>query len=216
MMSKNADSLIELFKIKKDEIDKRLEEFQQVLSHSDERIFAELAFCICTPQSKAVSAWKAVESLMKRELLYAGDTGQIRPFLNAVRFGENKCKYIVEARKFFTNDKLGIKKKILSFNNSVELRDWLVKNVKGIGLKEASHFIRNIGFDYENQLAILDRHILRNLKEFGVISEIPKTLTSKKYFEIENMMRKFAEKVGISLYELDLLLWSKETGIIFK
>jgi N-glycosylase/DNA lyase len=91
-----------------------------------------------------------------------------------------------------------------------------VKNIKGIGLKEASHFIRNIGFDYENQLAILDRHILKNLKEFGVINEIPKTLTSKKYLEIENRMKKFAERIDISLYELDLLLWSKETGIIFK
>lgn len=216
MMSKITDSLIELYKIKKYDIGKRLEEFQGVLSHSDERIFAELAFCICTPQSKATVCWSAVETLMKNKLLYTGDTNQIRPFLNSVRFGENKAKYIVEARKLFTNDKLSIKKKISSFNNSFELRDWLVKNVKGIGLKEASHFIRNIGFDYENQLAILDRHILKNLKEFGVINEIPKTLTSKKYFEIENRMKKFAEAIDISLYELDLLLWSKQTGIIFK
>ena len=215
-MPKNTDSLVELFKIKKDEIDKRLKEFQQVLSQSDERIFAELVFCICTPQSKAVLAWKAVESLMKNKLLYIGDIGQIRPFLNAVRFGENKSRYIVEARKLFTNGKLNIKNKISSFKSSSELRNWLVKNVKGIGLKEASHFIRNIGFDYENQLAILDRHILKNLKESGIINEIPKTLTSKKYFEIENRMKKFAEKIDISLYELDLLLWSKETGIIFK
>lgn len=215
-MPKNTDSLVDLFKIKKDEIGKRLEEFQQVLSQSDERIFAELAFCICTPQSKAVLAWKAVESLMKNKLLYSGNVEQIRPFLNAVRFGESKARYIVEARKLFTNERLNVKKKISSFNNSFELRDWLAENVKGIGLKEASHFIRNIGFDCEHQLTILDRHILKNLKEFGVIKEIPKTLTNKKYLEIENRMKKFAEIIGISLYELDLLLWSKETGIIFK
>jgi N-glycosylase/DNA lyase len=215
-MSKITDSLIELYKIKKYDIDKRLGEFQGVLTQSDERIFAELVFCICTPQSKATVCWSAVEAMMKNRLLYAGDICQIKPFLNAVRFGESKAKYIVEARKLFTNDRLDIKKIILSFNNSFELKDWLVKNVKGIGLKEASHFIRNIGFDYENQLAILDRHILKNLKEFGVINEIPNTLTSKKYFEIENRMKKFAETIDISLYELDLLLWSKETGIIFK
>jgi N-glycosylase/DNA lyase len=215
-MSNNTDSLIELYKIKKYDIGKRLEEFQDVLTQSDERIFVELAFCICTPQSKAILAWKAVESLMKNNFLYSGNAEQIKPFLNAVRFGESKAKYIVEARKFFTNEELRVKKKISFFNNSLELRDWLIKNVKGIGLKEASHFIRNIGFDYEHQLAILDRHILKNLKEFGVINEIPKTLTSKKYFEIENRMKKFAEIIGISLYELDLLLWSKETRIIFK
>lgn len=212
----NTDELQELYQKRKLEIKNRLEEFQKVLNQSDERIFAELAFCICTPQSKATVCWKSVESLMKNKLLYIGDLNQVRPFLNAVRFGDSKAKFIVEARKFFTNGKLNIKKKILSFNNSFELRDWLVENVKGLGFKESSHFIRNIGFDYENQLAILDRHILKNLEEFGVIEEIPKTLTRKKYLEIENRMKDFGRRLNVSVYELDLLLWSKESGIIFK
>ncbi len=193
-----------------------MEEFEETFSKSDEEIFVELAFCICTPQSKATACWKAVESLVKNNLLYTGNIEQIRPFLNAVRFGDKKANYIVEAREFFTDGKLNIKRKILSFNNSFQLREWLVKNVKGLGLKESGHFIRNIGFDYNNQLTILDRHILKNLKELRVIREIPKTLTRKKYLEIEKLMEKFAKKLSMSIYELDLLLWSKETGMIFK
>jgi N-glycosylase/DNA lyase len=202
--------------MKKYEIKKRLDEFREVIKSSDERIFAELAFCICTPQSKATFAWNAISSLVKNNLLYTGTEKQIKPFLNCVRFCDNKAKYIIEARNFFSNGKLDIKKKILSFNNSFELRDWLVKRIKGIGLKEASHFIRNIGFDYDNQLAILDRHILKNLKELGIIKEIPESLNKKKYFEIEKFMKNFTEKLKINLYELDILLWSEETGTIFK
>ncbi len=209
--------LTDSYRIKKDDINNRLEEFKKVLDDSDERIFAELSFCICTPQSKATVCWKAVESLMKNNLLYTGDVEQIKPFLNAVRFCNDKAKRIVEARNFFTNNgKFDIKKKIVMFKNSFQLRDWLKENIKGIGLKEASHFIRNIGFDYENQLAILDRHILKNLRGLGVIEETMNISTMKKYFEVEEKMRNFAEKLDMTLYELDLFLWSKETGMIFK
>jgi N-glycosylase/DNA lyase len=83
-----------------------------------------------------------------------------------------------------------------------------------MGYKEASHFLRNIGF--ADDLAILDRHILKNLKIFGIIEEIPKSLSKKKYLEIEEKMRNLANEVNIPLSHLDLLFWSKETGEIFK
>jgi len=81
-------------------------------------------------------------------------------------------------------------------------------------MKEASHFLRNIGLGKD--LAILDRHILKNLKEYGVINEIPKSITKKVYIAIEDKMREFSKRINIPMDELDLLFWSKETGIIFK
>ncbi|HDD57123.1 MAG TPA: hypothetical protein ENF43_01225 [Thermoplasmatales archaeon] len=135
--------------------------------------------------------------------------------LKGVRFKKNKAKYIIEARKTFTREnEIRIKSVISSFSDSKKAREWLVKNVKGMGYKEASHFLRNIGFGED--LAILDRHILKNLRLLGVIEDIPKTLTKKRYMEIENKMRKFSRKIGIPLSHLDLLFWSKETGEIFK
>ncbi|MBC8489232.1 MAG: hypothetical protein H8D45_24690 [Bacteroidetes bacterium] len=95
-----------------------------------------------------------------------------------------------------------------------EKRKWLVKNVKGIGFKEASHYLRNIGF-VEN-IAILDRHILKNLKIYNVINEIPKSLTFGKYIRIENKMKDFSREINISLEFLDFVFWYKETGEIFK
>ena len=87
-------------------------------------------------------------------------------------------------------------------------------NVKGLGYKEASHFLRNIGRG--KNLAILDVHILRNLKRCGVIRKIPATLTKKTYLDTEERMRKLAANINIPLEELDLLFWSLETGFVFK
>jgi len=42
--------------------------------------------------------------------------------------------------------------------------------------------VRSLGFGEE--IAILDRHILRNLAALNVIDEVPKSMTIKKYYEI--------------------------------
>ncbi|HEX9829408.1 MAG TPA: hypothetical protein VGB10_04275 [Bacteroidota bacterium] len=89
-----------------------------------------------------------------------------------------------------------------------------MKNVMGLGYKEATHFLRNIGKN--DGLAILDRHILRNLKRYGAIRSLPDTLSRKQYLSIEKRFMKFSERVGIPVDELDLLFWSMETGEIRK
>ena len=207
--------LLKRYEVKKTEIKKRLDEFRKIKDMEDEIIFAELAFCLCTPQSKATTCWNAVQALVKNNLLYSGEKDQIKPFLNAVRFNENKSNYIIEARELFSDgNKLNMKKLIGSSKDPYKLREWLAENINGMGMKESSHFLRNIGIG--NGLAILDVHILKNLKRYGVIEDMPKSLNKKKYLEIEDKMKKFAEDVGIQIDELDLLLWSEETGFVFK
>jgi N-glycosylase/DNA lyase len=214
-LTEEIKRLMETYKERKTEIANRIREFQKTLNQSDERIFAELCFCICTPQTKATLCWEAISTLIENSLLYAGKREQLVPFLKNVRFYNNKAEYILEARKLFTkNERLQIKKIIKSFDNVSCLRAWLKGEVKGIGIKEASHFLRNIGLGRD--MAILDRHILKNLKKFGVIEGIPKNLPKKAYDEIESKMRTFSRKIGIPLDELDLLLWSMETGMVFK
>lgn len=208
----DVSSLKELYAQRRQEIKQRLKEFEQVGNSSEEKIFEELCFCLLTPQSKAKICWNAICELKKRNKLFC-NYEEIRKYLRGVRFQNNKAKYIEKAREFFTEkNKISIKKFL--YNSDEEIREFLVKNLKGLGYKEASHFLRNIGKG--KSLAILDRHILRNLKELKVIDKIPKTLTKKKYLEIEEKMREFAKKIEIPLDELDLLFWSKETGEVFK
>ena len=206
----------ELYEMRKGDIERRLKEFKELFENSnDDRIFAELIFCLLTPQSKAKICWKAVENLIKKDLLIHGSYEQVLRELKGVRFKKNTARYIIEARKTFTREnEIRIKSVISSFSDSKKAREWLVKYVKGMGYKEASHFLRNIGFGED--LAILDRHILKNLRLLGVIEDMPKTLTKKRYMEIENKMREFSKDIGIPLSHLDLLFWSKETGEIFK
>ncbi|HHF09726.1 MAG TPA: DNA lyase, partial [Methanomicrobia archaeon] len=141
-----------------EKIRSRLNEFDRLREKgNDGEIFAELVFCILTPQSKAQSCWKTVETLLNKNLLLKGNEDQISKMLKRVRFRNRKAEYIVEARKHYP-----IRSKIKKFDDIYSAREWLVQNVRGMGYKEASHFLRNIGFGEE--LAILDRHILKNLK----------------------------------------------------
>lgn len=216
--SKSQESKIPLlnsYEVKKDAIRKRLEDFKETGKGSNEQIFEELCFCLCTPQSKAKACDIAVKKLAKNRLLFEASEEEIVPYLKDIRFPRSKVRYIVEARKLFLrNGSWNLREQFAGFSNPSQLREWLVKSVKGLGYKEASHFLRNIGLGQE--LAILDRHILKNLVEYGVIPHSAESLSRKEYLEIERKMRIFSSEIGIPMAELDLLLWSEETGEIFK
>jgi N-glycosylase/DNA lyase len=200
------EELQKIYAEKKSAIQSRLEQFRGL----DEKDYIkEFVFCLLTPQSNAQRCWEAVEeifSLDKNEI----NEEKIREILSRkTRFHNTKAKRVLEAEKNWKKIKSELgSKDILS------LRNWLAENVNGYGLKESSHFLRNVGLS-GNEVAILDRHILRNLKEAGAIPE-EKIKSKKNYLEIEKAFKEFSGKVGIPIDELDLLWWSKENGEIFK
>jgi len=126
------------------------------------------------------------------------------------RFPNARAKYVIGARIHKDN----IKEILESLEDDLKKREWVVENIKGIGMKEASHFLRNIG--YKN-LAIIDFHIVDLLVKNNLI-EPPKSrsITPKKYIEIENLLKQIAQKTNLNLGELDLYLWYEETGKILK
>lgn len=186
----------------------RLEEFSRV-PPSD--YFYELVYCLLTPQSSAVNAAKAVDLLKSSDFFTTGADPE--PLLHRedfyIRFHKTKALHLIAARAYFAD----VAARLAGEPSGEALREWLVVNVKGLGWKEASHFLRNIGY---KDLAILDRHILRNLYRLRVIRRLPKALTPHRYKIIEEKFRTFAATIGIPLDELDLLFWSMETGKILK
>lgn len=213
----NVKELVNLWKkTAKEPISKRVQHYKNVfIKGNDEAIFAELAFCIFTPQSKALSCWKAINILNDKKLLFTASAKEISKNINNVRFQNNKANFLVQARKQFTfNGKLNIKNFLKSFDNPTTLRKWIIDNIKGIGYKEAGHFLRNIGLGLD--LAILDRHILRNLKFYNAIDDIPSTLTPKIYLETEQKMINFCKEIKIPMAHMDILMWAMQTGGIFK
>ena len=212
----------EIEKIKKSPIkkivDKRLKEFSSFKNKSEEEWFSELCYCILTANSKAETALAIQKELGEKFLTKT--PAQIKKVIqkNKHRFHNNKTKYIIEARnnKFIKNK---LKKEIQTiikkdtYENEKKAREFLVKNIKGIGYKEASHFLRNVGYKY---LSILDRHIINTLLENKIIKEKPKSLTKKNYLEIEQKFIKLAKKLNITPLKLDLYLWFMKTGHILK
>ncbi len=194
----------EINKLKKSDIkqviDKRMNAFSQI-SRDFDSLFRELAFCILTAGTSAELGIKTIAHL--GNTLFNGSQEDILKKLKEVyRFHTIRAGYIHEARESFR--KLDI--------NSPVIRDELVSNVKGLGMKEASHFLRNVGFE---NYAIVDFHIVDILEKHNLI-EKPKTLTKNKYLEIENILKKLADKLKMSLGELDLYLWYLETGKVLK
>jgi len=189
-------------------VDARINEFKELGKKSDNEIFSELCFCILTANFNAERSIKIQNDIKSGfcNLMESQLVEKLRQ--HGHRFPEARAKYIVEAR----GHKDSLKELFENFKNETGLREWLAKNVRGLGYKEASHFMRNIGF---TGVAIVDFHIIDLLVKYKLI-EWTKTLTPKKYLEIENLLREIAKKVNLNLAELDLYLWYIETGKVLK
>ncbi len=210
--------------IYRDLIKTRLEEFSTLKSAPGSRIFGELCFCILTPQSSAIACNEAMLEMADKRLLSSPSIpkNELGKTLRRVRFWKKKTGYIIKARERFARDGLdGIKNELVmqshEFGDNRRLRNWLRSEMRGngIGMKEASHFLRNIG--YGGGLAIIDRHILRCMQELDVIEKRYNSVRSDSdYIKLEELISEFSSNIGLPLEEMDLLLWSARTGYIFK
>jgi len=207
--------LIDVYESIKEEINQKQDIFRMVWNLGDEEIFPELMFCLCTPQSNAHNGWKAVQSLSKIDLKIASQD-QIEEILSksGVRFKKNKAKYIVKAIQQHGAIKHLVTTLISNLKDMISVRNWIADNIYGLGMKEASHFLRNIGLG--DDICILDRHILRNLTEHRVIDQVPRHMDKKLYLEIEQKMIQFSQDVNIPLFALDFVFWYLAKGELFK
>lgn len=230
----DTEKLKQEYNNKKDKIKERLNQFEKFFNEpyswhyingdlrllpseakDDNRIFEELSFCIFTANTSAEMGAKAVDAV--RNVLIDGNPPDMTRRLEGIyRFNNVRPEYIVHTRNYLKNTlNFELKNKIKSFKNKNELRDFfaLNKEIKGLGMKEASHFLRNIGF---KGYAILDKHIINSLHEFGILETNEKPKNAKEYLEFEQKYIDFSEQTGIDMDELDLLLWSRKNGRILK
>jgi len=191
----------------KNQINTRINEFTKIGRSNVDTIFKELCFCILTANFNAERSIKIQREINNGFLFLSEEELSDKLKKLGHRYPKSRAKYIVNAREY-----KNLLEKFLKSRNEKEIREWLVENIKGVGYKEASHFLRNIGF---KNLAIIDFHIVDLLSGYNLMGK-PKSLSKRKYLEIEGLLRKIAEKVGVSLAELDLYLWYMETGKVLK
>jgi N-glycosylase/DNA lyase len=200
------------------EIRARLREFRRVWqTGSDELLWEEMVYCIFTAGASAKMGMRSVEAL--RPLLQSGERREMTKALVAAgahRFPNARPEYVVVTRDYLqASISMRLRQRLSGYRDPLERRDWLAKDpgVKGLGYKEASHYLRNIGF---KGYGILDKHIVRCLFELGVIDSPKPPTTRGRYLQTENSMRQFAAHAQINFDELDLVLWSLKTGEVLK
>lgn len=198
------------FERHKETIRRRLLEFRAV--PRDEYLW-ELCYCLLTPGSRALHAERVIARLREHDFLAHpfDPTPILREPGHYIRFHNRKGERLLAM--------LDRRREILSILDDAVLssrdrRERLVATVSGLGWKEASHFLRNIGC---HDLAIIDRHILRHLHRCGMIDVIPAGIGSRgAYLRLEELLAQLADRFGLSLQELDLLFWSLEEGSVRK
>jgi N-glycosylase/DNA lyase len=213
-----VESVVATHRARKRDIKFRLNEFDEVWRKgSDARLWEELAFCIFTAGASARMGLNSVDAI--RSLLLNGEPEEMTEALKragAHRFPVARPRYIVTTRSYLrANFGMKLRKRLRAFSDPLERRDWLAqeKEIKGLGYKEASHFLRNVGIKGH---AILDKHVMRCLAEIGVVDSAKPPSTRTQYLDVEQKFLRFAKDIHINCDELDLVLWSMKTGEILK
>jgi len=192
----------------KDIIDKRMNEFEELGKENSNEIFKELCFCFLTANFSAERGMD-IQDKINNGFLHLTEEDLAKKLSEfGHRFPNARAKFIFEARK----QKDELKEIFESLKDEAQIRDWIVNNIKGVGYKESSHFLRNIGF---KNISIIDFHIVDLLVRNNLI-ERPKTINPKKYLEVEKILKQLTQETNTNLGELDLYLWYSETGKILK
>jgi N-glycosylase/DNA lyase len=203
----------------KDIVEKRIQEFKELGANGKTRfdfrpfldidletgLFGELCFCFLTANSSAelgikIQKFVGDEGFMKKSF---EELSQI--FKNmGHRYPEIRAHYIFLARNFDINS-------VLKEKDGKKAREKVIK-LKGLGMKESSHFLRNIGFD---DVAIVDRHIYRFLVRHKLVPQ-RESISPSLYLICEGVLTKISEILKIPLSALDLFIFFKQSGKVLK
>jgi N-glycosylase/DNA lyase len=193
-----------------------------VVHLSEDDLRYELVACMLGSQVRLESADAAVGRLAERQLLCDARWNQLDKRFEsdvlealsnvergkragpAYRFPNLRARQLAHARQVLVAHPLG--KRLLSGGSAKELRAELVRDLPGIGPKQASMFLRNVGLTYD--LAILDVHVLHFLRRMRVVRNEVRNLGRLDSYElVENLARKYANGLGRSVGYLDWAVW---------
>jgi N-glycosylase/DNA lyase len=175
------------------------------IKKSDGDIFYEMCFSLCSPGVK-FNTNKKVNDLLREKNLYSlsrrYSIEDISEFLKSIRYGKRKAGYIFNAILMFDN---GFGSILSVINNNVDdviKREFLIKNIRGFGYKTSSQFLRNsIGC---TDLSLLDTHVQKYLN---------REVNNSNYISIENDFREKANVLGLTVVELDAIIFSRGAEI---
>ena len=121
-------------------------------------------------------------------------------------FATIRAKYISRTVWAICSRGRSLQSLLRSWATAGEARRSIIEIAAGVGPKQASLFLRNIGFTED--LAILDSHVLRFMHMLGLIDQPTKSIPSlRAYEEHEANLRRYAQLSGWCLGCLDQAIW---------
>ncbi len=122
------------------------------------------------------------------------------------RYPKIGTKCIMSNLSFVYKENKSLKTILTNFPDATIARKSLSKTIFGMGPKQSSLFLRNIGFS--DMLAVLDRHVLSYMSIMGLLDEQTSSVSSlQKYERLEERLSNYASYLGENLQNLDLSIW---------
>ena len=183
--------------------------------HSEDDLWRELVFCILGSRVKFEVVHAAVER-MDRMCLLSRSRGDVR----FDKFEEDTVTALSGGYPFYrlranqirrAAERLYISGRSIRdlIDNARDIRDarrLLAAEISGLGLKQASLFLRNIG--YAKCIAVLDIHVLTYMSWFGLTEGPVKSIsTVRRYETLEDTFINHAFSLGCSPHQFDLAVW---------
>lgn len=190
-------------------------------SWTEAELWRELACCVLSSQVPYPTAQAAAVRLESSGLLLEKPTApaaleraigellrlpfEIDGAMRRYRFPDSRAlqlaSSIFEVRRY--SDGLG---NLLNSFDDVELtRGWFVKHAPGLGPKQASMFLRNVGVSYD--LAVLDRHVINYMMIVGLTADPTPVRRMADYRRDETILRDHAADFGLPVGLLDWAVW---------
>ena len=205
-----------------DLITERIAENNRTVVRRDVDLRYELVACLLGSQVRAESADAALDRLCRADLLtdkrwqvtddnfeleicaVLADQHSSDDQRSSHRFPQMRARQLGQMRKALQLKPLS---KRLSQEEPIrETRASLVRDMPGIGPKQASMFLRNIGMSYD--IAILDVHVLGFFQRLGLLSgDRVELSTLKRYEQTEAIASRYAAECGHPVGFIDWAIW---------
>jgi N-glycosylase/DNA lyase len=145
---------------------------------------------------------KKIESILKMPVTYSYNE---KKYFSCFPFSPQRSRYIYQSAKNIY-ETTSISDLLLKSESANDARKNLMSKCLGLGPKQASMYLNNIG--YSHHFAVLDTHILAYLNIIQLLKEKFVSVSNlKKYESIEIMYFNYAKSFSVNLLKLDLAIW---------
>jgi N-glycosylase/DNA lyase len=188
---------------------------------TEPRLWTELACCVlssqvpyATAQAAAVrveAAGLLLDSGLSPHALEASLADLLRrPFeldtgVRRYRFPDSRARQLAATATAVRRHADGLAGLLTGFQQMETAREWFVDHAPGLGPKQASMFLRNVGASYD--LAVLDRHVINYMMVVGLTADPAPVRRMADYRRDEIILKDHAAEFGLPVGFLDWAVW---------